>query len=400
MPGLLEGTRVLDLTTVLSGPFSSFQLSLFGADVIKIEIPGTGDLAREMGEDPALAWISMGASFLAQNAGKRSIAVDLKFEKGQEIFVRLLESADVLVENMRPGVLGRLGFTWERIHEINPRLVYCAITGFGQEGPLADRPAYDQIVQGLAGMSDVTGTPNGEPTRIGFPLCDTIGGFAAAMAICAALVRRTRDDVGTFLDVSMLETAITSMGWVVSDQLVTNRTAVRAGNHNATSSPSGTFQTGKGLLNIAANSQRQFESLCRVLGCVELLGDPRFASRSDRKLNRDELTEALESVLQTRSAAEWEEELSAASVPVGRVLSIGDALSQPQVIERQLIHDVVIDLPGHEKVSLVGSGVHVDSEALAPSMAPPLLGQHTNEILLQLGYSPETIAELHDARVV
>jgi crotonobetainyl-CoA:carnitine CoA-transferase CaiB-like acyl-CoA transferase len=201
---LLKGVRVLDLTTILAGPFAAYQLSLFGADVTKLEIPGTGDLAREIGDDPTLTDAAMGASFLAQNAGKRSMTINLKNAIGREVFERLLVASDVLLENMRPGVLERLGYPWERIHEVNPRLIYCAVSGFGQTGPLAGRPAYDQIIQGLAGMSDVTGLPSSGPLRVGFPVCDTLGGFAAAMAICAALTRRAHDDVGCFLDVSML----------------------------------------------------------------------------------------------------------------------------------------------------------------------------------------------------
>jgi len=403
--GLLEGVRVLDLTTILAGPFAAYQLSLLGADVIKIELPVTGDLARELSSESATHIPMMGASFVAQNCGKRSITLNLKTEEGAKVFERLLRAADVLLENMRPGVLARLGFPWERLHELNPELIYCAVSGFGQTGPFASRPAYDQIIQGLAGMADVTGSPDGGPLRAGFPIADTLGGFAASMAICAALARRVVDRTGCFLDVSMLETALTAMGWAVSDHLIAGRDVTRNGNSNATSAPSGTFQTGDGLLNIAANTQTQFETLCRLLDCVELVDDPRFVTRTDRKLHRAELTEELELRLAGNGAAEWESMFAAASIPAGRVLTVDQALHQDQVRVRGLLHEVEIPVgdvrgpgvggPGHQAAVVLGSGVHVDARALGPSSPPPLLGEHTDSILDSLGYSAEEITELH-----
>ena len=400
MVGLLDGVRVLDVTTVLAGPFAAYQLSLLGADVIKIEIPGAGDLAREMGDDQYLKSELMGAPFVAQNSGKRSITIDLKSDRGKEILGRLVDSADVLLENMRPGVLDRLGFSWPVLHERNPALVYCAVSGFGQTGPLADRVAYDQIIQGLAGMAAITGEPDGGPLRVGFPICDTLGGYAAAMAISAALVRRDRDGSGSFLDVSMLETAMTAMGWAVSEQLISGREARRHGNHNAASSPSGSFRTGDGLINIAANTQVQYESVCRVVGRPDLVTDPRFATRLDRKANRAALTSELESALATRSAVEWEAELAKVSVPAGQVLSLAEALGQEQIRTRGLVHDVELGLAGRPVVPVVGAGVHVDGQSLAPRSGPPTLGRDTDAVLGELGYSPSEIEELRNEHAI
>ena len=400
MVGLLDGVRVLDVTTVLAGPFAAYQLSLLGADVIKIEIPGAGDLAREMGDDQYLKSELMGAPFVAQNSGKRSITIDLKSDRGKEILGRLVDSADVLLENMRPGVLDRLGFSWPVLHERNPALVYCAVSGFGQTGPLADRVAYDQIIQGLAGMAAITGEPDGGPLRVGFPICDTLGGYAAAMAISAALVRRDRDGSGSFLDVSMLETAMTAMGWAVSEQLISGREARRHGNHNAASSPSGSFRTGDGLINIAANTQVQYESVCRVVGRLDLVTDPRFATRLDRKANRAALTSELESALATRSAVEWEAELAKVSVPAGQVLSLAEALGQEQIRTRGLVHDVELGLAGRPVVPVVGAGVHVDGQSLAPRSGPPALGRDTDAVLGELGYSPSEIEELRNEHAI
>ena len=397
---LLAGVRVLDLTTVLAGPFAGYQLSLLGADVIKIEMPGSGDLSRDLGDVEALRDALMAPPFLAQNAGKRSFSVDLKSEPGRGILRRLLETSDVLLENMRPGVLTRLGFSWEVIHEINPRLIYCALTGFGQTGPLAERTAYDQIIQGLAGMSAVTGLETGDPLRVGFPICDTLGGFAAVMAICAALARRVNDAEGCFLDVSMLETALTAMGWVVSEQLIAGRPAARHGNQNAASSPSGTFDAADGPINIATNTQTQFHALCDALGRPELATDPRFIKRTDRKRNRDALTCELEATLRTRPAAEWESLLAEVSVPCGRVLTLDEALHHEQVRVRELVHEIAVDLPDRDHVAILGSGVHVNGAALAPTMAPPRLGEHTGALLAELGYTPEQIGEFRDQRVI
>ena len=248
----LEGVTVLDLTNVLAGPFAGYQLACLGARVIKVESP-EGDLARRLGAEPGYAQAGMGVSFLAVNAGKESIALDLKHPAAAPVFMALVERADVLLENFRPGVMDRLGFGAARLTAHNPRLVYCGISGFGATGPLAQRPAYDQIIQGLAGVMSVTGDEASSPLRVGYPVCDTIGGLTAAFAVVAALLRARATGRGATLDVSMLDATIATMGWVVSNYLNTGVAPRPMGNDNFTAAPSGTFRTGDGLINIAAN---------------------------------------------------------------------------------------------------------------------------------------------------
>ena len=311
----LSGIRILDLTNVLAGPYCSYQLTLLGAEVVKVELPGQGDLARHLGSDPELNAAGIGASFLAQNAGKKSVEFDLKDPGDQAVFRDMVGGADVLLENFRAGVLARMGFGWPVLRELNPALVYCAISGFGQTGPMRHAPAYDQVIQGLSGIMSITGTPQTAPLRVGFPICDTVGGLMAALSIAAALTGRAKTGRGCFLDVSMLEAAISAMGWPVSNYLVAGVTPEPMGNQNATAAPSGAFDAADGPLNIAANRQEQFETLCREVGLPQLIDDPRFAEREARKTNREELNAELNAALRGRTALEWEQLLTAQGVP-------------------------------------------------------------------------------------
>ena len=394
MAGLLAGLRVLDLTNVLAGPFCCYQLAQLGAEVIKVETPGSGDLARQLGADPELNRRGMGASFLAQNAGKRSITLNLKHIKAREAFTRLVKTSDVVVENFRPGVMDRLELGYERLKGIKPDLIYCAISGFGQDGPLRLNPAYDQIIQGLSGVMSVTGDAQSAPLRVGYPVADTMGGITAAYAISAALFRRERTGEGEFIDVSMLESTLVAMGWVVSNWLIAGVRPQALGNENMTASPSGTFRTGEGLLNIAANQQQQFETLCKLIGRQELASDPRFAGREDRKRHRFELNQEIEQALAARSAAEWSSLMNDSGVPAGEVLDVPSVLEHPQVVERGLLHTFK-DVPNvDDDVSVVRSGFRLKSGDPRPASPPPALGADTASLLAELGYSEGEVEEL------
>lgn len=392
----LDGIRVLDLTNVLAGPFCCHQLVHMGADVIKVEVPKSGDLARQLGADGDRNEARMGVSFLAQNPGKRSITVNLKEPEGVELLKRLVATADVVVENFRPGVMNRLGVGYQALKAVRPSLIYCAISGFGQDGPLARQPAYDQIIQGMAGVMAITGNRQTVPNRVGYPMADTIGGMTAAFAVAAALAEPA-ERRGRFIDVSMLESVIATMGWVVSNHLVAGQPPQLMGNDNFTASPSGTFATADAPINIAANKQEQFEAVCAVVGRPEVAADARFAKRADRLVNRAELTLLLEEALIEKGADDWIDAFNTAGVPAGHVLSVQSALAHPQIAQRGLLQTYALD---GEELQLVGAAVKLDGQALKAPSPPPHLGANTAELLHELGYSKTDQAKLADQGIV
>lgn len=395
----LSGIRVLDLTNVLAGPFCCHQLAHLGADVVKVEVPGRGDLARQLGADSELNHKLMGVSFLAQNAGKRSVTLNLKTERGVALLKELVASADVLVENFRPGVMDRLGIGWEVLREANPQLIYCAISGFGQDGPWRDLPAYDQIIQGVSGVMSITGDAQTAPYRVGTPISDTIGGLTAAFAITAALQGRGRSG-GSFIDVSMLEATLSTMGWVLSNWLIAGQRPRPNGNENITSAPSGTFETADGPMNLAANKQEQWEILCRFIARLDLLTHPDYATREQRKLNRTALKQELEKTFKTAPAEYWCDQLNRRGVPAGRVMEVPEILAHPQISERGLLASFAA-VPGAERdVQVVRTGLKLNGAPPAVTNPPPRLGEHNAEIYGELGLSPGAIESLKKEQVI
>jgi CoA:oxalate CoA-transferase len=395
---ILEGVRVLDLTNVLSGPFATLHLALLGAEVIKIENPTDGDLARKLGSVPKYNQMLMGTSFLAQNANKKSMTLNLKSQRGKEIFRKLTETADVVVENFRPDVMTRLGLSYSTLREINPKLIYCAISGFGQTGPDALKPAYDQIIQGLSGEMAINGDERLSPLRAGFPVCDTVGGLNAAFAIMAALYHRGRAGEGQFIDVALLDSIMPLMGWVAANLLIGGQQPVLMGNDNFTAAPSGTFATKDGYINIAANKQEQWEAVTDVLGLPELKTDPRFQERDNRKKNRRSLTPLLEAKLKEKQTEYWVDILNEHDVPSGAILSLEEALGQEQIQYRETLKSVQAD--GIGELKLFNLTAKFEKTPGAVETPPPRLSEHTCELLKALGYTEKEISTLKQERVV
>jgi len=407
MPRPLDGMRIVDLTHMLAGPFATNQLHLLGAEVIKIEPMGRGDAVR-WGKDGGQAGLA--ASFVAINSGKKSVAVDLKRPGGRQLVMDLCRDSDALVENFRPGVMDELGLGYAALCAINPRLVYCSISGYGQEGPMRSRPAYDHVVQAITGMAVMNGDQDQDPIKVGFPAVDTVTGMSASTAILAALLRRERSGQGQYIDVSMMDSAALLMYTMVTGYLATGEEPPRTGNRGFTGSPGcDTFPTADGHIALGANTPDQFARLCEVLGIAEVMRDPTlldasmldgtrkgFALAADAVALRNRLADALK----RDTAAQWEQRLSEASVPAARVHTVGEfadtmlADNPGSVLHLPPMHGQ----PHGARTLNAGFRTRFDPPGTEQNAA--VLGQHTREVLQGLGYSQAAVQALFEDRVV
>jgi formyl-CoA transferase len=374
----LEGVTVLDLTQVMAGPFCTMLLGDLGADVIKIE-PPQGDLSRRMGGARLRLKGDDNAPFLALNRNKRSVVLDLKTDAGRARLLELAGSADVMVESFRPGVVARLGIDYTAVARLNPRIVYASISGFGQEGPYADRPGFDLIAQGMAGVMSVTGEPGGAPVKCGVPIADLAAGLYAANGIMAALVARSRTGRGQYVETSLFEAALGLSVWETTEYWASGEVPRPCGSAHRLSAPYQALRTADGWINVAALTDAQWSSLCRVLQSDDLAGDPRFATNAARMSNLPALVEALESVLASDTTGRWVGNLLDAGVPAGPIHDYSQVFTDPHTAARRMIEE--IEHPVEGRVRTLGFPIRLSDTPPRVRRPPPLLGEHTAEVL-------------------
>lgn len=402
----LTGIRVLDLTRVMTGPFCTMMLGDMGADVIKVEIPGKGDDTRAWGppflggEDTTDA-TQESAYFLSTNRNKRSITLNLKEARGLAILRRLVAASDVLVENFAPGVVARLGIDYDAIRAIRPDIVYCSISGFGQDGPSANRTAYDIILQGMSGMMSITGQSDaagGMPTKMGVPIADMTAGMFAAFAIVSALLHRQRTGEGQFIDNSMLGAQVSLLSYYGVGYLATGQLAARQGNRHQTIVPYDTFSTADGYVNLAIGNDRLWGRFCEAFGLADAAADPRFATNAARAAHQQALYATMNAALAPYTTAEVMAKLDALGVPAGPINTVEEVFALPQT--QHLGLQLAVEHPTVPDLQMPGFPYRLGGTPCVLRHAPPLLGQQTEEILAEFGYSAEEIANLRQERAI
>ena len=391
------GVKILDFTRVLAGPYGSYQLSLMGADVTKVEAR-EGDEMRFGARENEWEKRGMAAPWIAVNAGKRSITLDLKKPKAIEAVKRLVAKADVVMENFRPGVMDGLGIGWEALHALNPKLIYCAVSGFGQTGPKRATAAFDGMIQAMSGLMSITGMENNGPTRVGFAGADVMSGATAAFAVASALYQRTHTGKGQLVDVAMLDSVMAFLAQQVTEHLITGRVHGQNGNLSVTRKPTGdVFPTREGFLVLAVMTEPQYQRLMKAIGLEHVLPDPRFADWPSRIRHSAEMRALIETALAGSTAEEWVERLSKVDAPAARVWSIPEIVQHPQLESRDVLQTV--DTP-YGPVRVAGSGFRLEHGGCSVERPPATIGQHTDEVLREAGYSADEILAMRRDAVV
>ncbi len=390
----LDGIIILDMTRFLSGPFCTMLLGDMGAKVIKVEPPEVGDDTR--------AWApfigGQGTYFLSTNRNKKSFCLDTRRKEGVEVLCRLVKGADVFVENFKPGLMDRLGLDYRRMISLNPRLVYCSISGFGQTGPYRDRPGYDQILQGMSGLMSITGTEESGPVRVGLAIGDILTALFATYGILSALWAREKTGKGQWVTTSILEATVGILTMQAGKFFATGQPPGPAGNHHPIIAPYGVYRTKDKPINIAVGTETMWKNFCRVTGRPELEKDERFRKNNDRVKNRSELNPLLEEVLAAKTQEEWIEALNQAGIPCGPIYTLDQVFKDPQVIHQKMRLEV--EHPQMGMVPMTGLPVQLSDTPARVSLPPPLLGEHSAEVLREFGLSPEEIRNLFAEKIV
>ena len=392
--GPLKGVKVLDLTQIMAGPMCTLLLADMGADVIKVERPGSGDDTRRMGSRVGGGFA---AGFLALNRNKRSIALDLRAAAGKAVFRRLGETADIVVENFRPGVMERLGLGYAALAEINPRLIYASISGFGGTGPYRSRGGFDLVAQGMSGLMSVTGFPGGPPAKVGVPITDIGAGSFAAFGILAAYIHAQRTGQGQQVDASLLEAGIAYTVWESSEYFASGEVPGPLGSAHRVNAPYQALRTRDGYINIGAASQPTWEQFCRAIGQEQLIEDARYREPNDRKARETELAALLESILTQRTTAYWLERLEAAGVVAGPIYDMAQVYADEQTLAREML--VTLEDPELGTLRNIGTPVKLSATPGSIRRRGPALGEHTRDILLEHGYTDAEVDELVAAGV-
>ncbi len=394
MTGMLDDIKILDLTTFLSGPYCTMILADMGADVIKIETPRKGCATRQT--PPFVNGES--AYFMSLNRGKKSLTLNLKSKQGKKIFLQLATNADVLVENFRPGVMKRLGFDYETISRLNPKLVYASISGFGNTGPFREKGAYDMVIQGYGGVMSITGYPGGEPARVGYSVADLAAGLYGAIAITGALRARDKLQKGQYLDVSMFDCQVALMENAVARYFATGKIPGPLGNRHASIAPFQAFKSSTGYFTVTASTDEQFGSLCDVVGLLDAKSDRRFLTKADRAKHAREIGGIFGPIFEEKPKEYWIGLLERCGVPCGPVNNVREVVESPQVQAREMV--ITMDHPKAGKIKMAGSPIKSSLTPVRFRCPPPTLGQDTEKILSQLGYGNEEIDSLRTERVI
>jgi len=391
----LDDLFVVDLTRILSGPICTMLMADMGAEVIKVEPPPLGDDSRQWGP-PFIGGIS--TYFLSVNRNKKSLGLNLKSKDGRAILHKLIERADVLLENFRPGVLDRLGFGYEAVTKLNPRTIYCSVSGFGHTGPYRDRPGYDVIAQGESGMMDLTGYPDGPPAKLGASLADIVAGLYAFNGICLALLARQKTGKGQHVDVSLLDGMVSTLAYHALIYLSTGRSPTRAGTRHPSIVPYECFQTKDGFVNIAVTNQKQWENFCEALGFPEIAHDDRFETMKARLSNYGILRPMIERVVSMMSRTEVIKAMSEVGIPAGPINTVGEILEDPHIHAREMVAELTH--PQYGPLRVLGIPIKLSDTPGIVENAPPMFGEHNREVLQKLGFTEKEVADLESSGVL